>query len=278
MNAFTSLIKRYPLAAFFIMTFILTEPMTILANYIYDTTQSVPLVLPIAVLGACPLLSALVVSTVVGGKTGLLALLRKFTIWRVGLRWYLIALLLQPVLNLAAVYINVLLGAPSPPATAFGSLSALLGTFAIRLVNPFSGPMLEELGWRGFAQPRLQQRYSPLTANLILAVLVTLWHLPLIHRGEYSWIAIPATMGVTIIYGWVYNATEGSVLLTLIMHATEPLLWVNFTGTDDARAYGIRVAIYALTGVIVALSAGKNLGRKESTPLKADFENAAAPV
>jgi len=276
MNTIISLIKRYPTAAFFIITFILTEPMSILANYIYDTTQSVPLTLPIAILGACPLFSALVVSIVVGGKTGLLALLRKFTIWRVGLRWYVIALLLQPMLNLAAIYMNVLQGAPAPTAAAFGSLSALLSTFAIKLIDPFSGPMLEELGWRGFAQPRLQQRYSPLTANLILAVLVTLWHLPLIHRGEYSWIAIPATMAVTIIYGWVYNATGGSVLLTLMMHASETLLWVSFTGADDARAYGLRVAIYALTGVAVALLAGKNLGKKEAVKTDADFENAAA--
>jgi len=276
MNTITSLIKRYPTAAFFILTFILTEPMSVLANYILDTTQSVLLALPFAILGVGPLLSALIVSRVIGGKAGLLALLRKFTIWRVGLRWYIVALFLQPVLNLAAIYLNVLLGAPAPSASAFGSLSALLGTFVVKLINPFSGPMLEELGWRGFAQPRLQQRYSPLTANLILAVLVTLWHLPLIHRGEYSWIAIPATMGVTIIYGWVYNATGGSVLLTLMMHATETLLWVNTAGTNDVRAYGMRVAIYALTGAIVALLAGKNLGRKETTPIEADLENATA--
>jgi hypothetical protein len=88
MNTITSLIKRYPTAAFFILTFILTEPMSVLANYILDTTQSVLLALPFAILGVGPLLSALIVSRVIGGKAGLLALLRKFTIWRAGLRWY----------------------------------------------------------------------------------------------------------------------------------------------------------------------------------------------
>ena len=61
-----------------------------------------------------------------------------------------------------------------------------------------------------------------------------------------------------------------------MMHASETLLWVNTTGTNDVRAYGMRVAIYALTGVIVALLAGKNLGRKETTPMEADFESATA--
>jgi membrane protease YdiL (CAAX protease family) len=135
----------------------------------------------------------------------------------------------------------------------------------LRLVNPFDGPMLEELGWRGFAQPHLQQRYSPLTANLILAILVTLWHLRLIPSGDYAWIYIPATMAVTIIYGWVYNATGGSVLLTLIMHAAEPLIWINFTGADGIRAVVLRVLLYAVTAVIVVLLAGKSLGRKETT-------------
>ena len=124
----------------------------------------------------------------------------------------------------------------------------------------------------------MQERFSPLTANLILAALVTLWHLRLIPTGDYAWIYIPGTMAVTLIYGWVYNATGGSVLLTLIMHAVEPLIWVNFTGADDARAVGLRMAIYAVTAVIVVLLTGKNLGRKESTQTLINPENVAVPV
>jgi membrane protease YdiL (CAAX protease family) len=144
------------------------------------------------------------------------------------------------------------------------------------LVNPFDGPMLEELGWRGFAQPRLQERYSPLIANLILAFLVTLWHLRLIPSGDYTWIYIPATMAVTIFYGWVYNATGGSVLLTLIMHAVEPLINANFTGIYEARYVMLRVLIYAMTAVIVVLLIGKNLGQKETVSTQTEMEKVAA--
>jgi uncharacterized MnhB-related membrane protein len=81
------------------------------------------------------------------------ALLRSLTQWRVSLRWYLIALVLPSALSLFAVYLNVLLGAPAPTAAQVGSWSSLLFTFSLRLVNPFDGPVMAELGWRGYALP-----------------------------------------------------------------------------------------------------------------------------
>lgn len=276
MASIVSLTKQYPTPAFFILTFILSWGGTQITDAVWEATQSIPLALPLALLSAAPLSAALIVSAMIGGKAALVALLRKLTVWRVGWRWYVVALLLQPVLNLIAIYLNVLLGAPAPTFAAFGSWSALLGAFALRLVNPFDGPMLEELGWRGFAQPRLQERYSPLIANLILAFLVTLWHLRLIPSGDYAWIYIPATMAVTIFYGWVYNATGGSVLLTLIMHAVEPLINANFTGIYEARYVMLRVLIYAMTAVIVVLLIGKNLGQKETVSTQTEMEKVAA--
>lgn len=273
MNRITSLTKQYPIAAFFILTFILSWGLGAIVDVLFSITDSIILVLPIAILSAGPLVSALIVSAVIGGKAAVLALLRKFTIWRVGRRWYAVALCLLPALALAAIYLNVLLGAPAPTVAAFGTWSGMLGAFALRLVFPWDGPMLEELGWRGFAQTRMQKLYTPLTANLILALLVTLWHLQYIHSGDYAWIYMPATIASTILYGWVYNATGGSVLLTLIMHATEPLLWVSFTGADETRAMGIRVLIYVVTATIVVLLTGKNLGRKEAIPAQTDLEN-----
>lgn len=279
MNRIASLTRQYPLAAFFILTFILTYPVNWIANAILDATQSIPLALPFAILSAGPLLSALIVSALVGGKAAVATLLRKFTIWRVGLRWYVVALFLLPALHLAAIYLNVFLGAPAPAAAAFGTLSAMLGAFALRLVNPWDGPMLEELGWRGFALPRMHKRYaSPLTANLILGCLVTLWHLPLISSGSYAWIYIPGTMAVTILFGWVYNATGGSVLLTLIMHAVEPVLQVRFTGADETRFMGLLVLVYVVTAAVVILLAGKNLGRKVPAPSQAELESVVAPA
>jgi membrane protease YdiL (CAAX protease family) len=263
MKQITSFAKRHPTAAFFVLTFILSWGFGTLTDIIYEATHSIILTLPIALLSAGPLLAALVVSALLGGKTAVLALLRQFTVWRVELRWYLIALLLPLMIHLTAVYLNVLMGAPAPTAASFGTGSALLGAFALRLVNPWDGPMLEELGWRGFALPRLQQRYSPLTANLILGVLVVIWHFQYIPSGNYAWIYIPGTLAATLLFGWVYNATGGSVLLTLLMHVTDGLIWANFTGADGTRYRGLLVLVYVVTAVIVVFLTGKNLGQAE---------------
>jgi hypothetical protein len=107
MKTLRSLTRQYPTAIFFILTFISSYGLVPLANGIYESTQSVPLALPLALLSTGPLVSALIVSALIGGKAGVLALLRKFTVWRVSWRWYLIALLLQPALNLGAIYLNV---------------------------------------------------------------------------------------------------------------------------------------------------------------------------
>lgn len=278
MNRITSLTKQYPVAAFFILTFILSWGVGLLTDAVWEATQSVPLTLPFLILSFAPLSAVLIVSGLIGGKGAILALLRKLTIWRVGWRWYMVALFLLPALTLLTIYLNVLLGAPAPSITSFGSWSSLLGAFALRLVFPGDGPMLEELGWRGFAQPRLQKLYTPLTANLFLAFLVTLWHLQYIPTGDYAWVYMPATIASTILYGWVYNATGGSVLMTLVMHATEPLLWVSFNGADETRAMGIRVLIYVVTAVIVVLLTGKNLGRKATSPTQTEMENVIAPA
>jgi membrane protease YdiL (CAAX protease family) len=276
MNSVTSFTRKYPTAVFFILTYILSWGGNQITDTVWESTQSIPLALPLALLSAAPLSAVLIVSAMIGGRVAVLTLLRKLTVWKVGWRWYVVAFLLQPALNLGAIYLNVLLGAPAPTVAAFGSWSALLGAFALRLVNPFDGPMLEELGWRGFAQPRLQERFSPLIANLILAFLVTLWHLRLIPSGDYAWIYIPATIAVTILYAWVYNATGGSVLLTLIMHATEPMINVNFSGVHETQYVMLRVTIYAMTALIVVILTGKNLGQKETVSTQTEMENLAA--
>jgi membrane protease YdiL (CAAX protease family) len=278
MNKIISLVKQYPTAAFFGLTFILSWGFGAITDPVYEATNSIILTLPIALLSAGPLVSALIVSALIGGKAEVLALLRKFTVWRVGLRWYLIALLLPLIIHLAAVYLNVLMGAPAPTTASFGTWSALLGAFALRLVNPWDGPMLEELGWRGFALPRFQQGYTPLTANLILALLVTIWHLPLIASGNYAWIYMPGTIAATILFGWVYNATGGSVLLTLLMHVTDGLVRVNFSGADETRYMGLLVLVYVITAVIVVLLTGKNLGRKDTQAAQAELQPTAAAV
>jgi uncharacterized protein len=83
----------------------------------------------------------------------------------------------------------------------------------------------EELGWRGFALPRLQQRYGPVLGTIILGTLHGLWHLPAFFTkllGPFSFSAyagflVAAILG-TFAYTWIFNHTKGSVLLATLTH------------------------------------------------------------
>ena len=117
------------------------------------------------------------------GKTGVVGLLRRMVRWRVGLRWYAVALLLPVAISLAAAVFNVLLGAQAPSSVELGSWMGLFSTFFLLLLVPGIGGAWEEPGWRGYALPRLQVGRSTLFASLILGVLIVVWHLPLMLVG-----------------------------------------------------------------------------------------------
>jgi membrane protease YdiL (CAAX protease family) len=89
------------------------------------------------------------------------------------------------------------------------------------------GPLGEEPGWRGFALPRLQRVHGPLVGSLILGILWALWHVPLFWSGVWTPPTIPniimfilMTTALTIIMTWVFNNAKGSLLITMLMHAS----------------------------------------------------------
>jgi membrane protease YdiL (CAAX protease family) len=131
-------------------------------------------------------------------------------------------------------------------------VSTILLVFGTKLINPGDGPLGEEPGWRGFALPRLQSSLTPLVSILILGVLVTVWHVPLLFLEEGllrpSIIVgfLLGTMAVTFWYSWLFNHTSGSVLMTLIAHAAQGTITIGgfwSLGADFARAN-------LLTGVV----------------------------
>jgi hypothetical protein len=129
----------------------------------------------------------------------------------------------------------------------------VLLVFAVRLVNPFDGPIGEEPGWRGFAQPRLQSRRSPLIATLILGLLVVVWHVPLL-LPEYGLrpIDLVTTFGVTIFYAWLFNHAGGSVLITIVAHAAEGSIKIGQFHTSGAAEERANL-LYAVVWSAVAI-------------------------
>src|SRR3712207_1743868 len=115
---------------------------------------------------------------------------------------------------------------------------SLVLTYPVTFVLAFfiGGPLGEEIGWRGFALPRLQRPHGPLIGNLILGPLHVFWHLPLIWVPQWAtprdtildlvWYFLAAVFA-TFIYAWLFNNTRGSVLLVVLMHTSFDAFFVE---------------------------------------------------
>jgi uncharacterized protein len=143
----------------------------------------------------------------------------------VGWYWYAVAIGVSLAVFVITVALNVALGAGALSLDQFSPWYAVVVVFAARLINPLEGPMGEEPGRRGFAQPRLQADRSPLLATLILALLVAVWHAPLLlPQFGLRPIELLTTYAITLWYAWLFNRTGGSVLMTLVAHSTQGII------------------------------------------------------
>ena len=179
-----------------------------------------------------PLYAALIVTAITGGKPGVVALLREVHHLAGGLGM-VCGCPAHGAGDLRDARLSEHGLRRAEPHGGFDRfVPTMLMMFAIRLVNPLDGPMQEELGWRGFALPRLQERHSPLVASAILGVLVVIWHVPLVLLGMLPAYALFATFAFTIVFGWLFNNTKGSVLMTLIAHAADGLVITGNLGLN----------------------------------------------
>jgi membrane protease YdiL (CAAX protease family) len=173
---------------------------------------------------AGPALASLAVTAVTSGKAGVGLLLRRCVQWRVGIGWYLIAIF--GFIPIWLVDISVFYGVNSPLAL-LAQWTLLFTVFLPQAVlNILVGNFAEELGWRGFALPRLQQRYGPVLGTVILGTLHCLWHLPIFFTALLGLFSLPGYAGFLIVaiattffYTWVFNHTKGSVLIATLTHA-----------------------------------------------------------
>ncbi len=179
------------------------------------------------VLGASVL--ALFLSGIRSPRQGVRDFLRSLDQGRRPLRWYwcLLAIGLYPVIVLVGNTLWAAFGLTLPVPQASGpwywlAVDAILFFFYVMV----GGGGLEEPGWRGFALPRLQQRFSPLPASLVLAVIWAFWHWPLFWLGYseggplavflYALGAVPLAILLTA----AYNLSAGSLPVVILMHTS----------------------------------------------------------
>ncbi len=259
-----SFVRRHPLLAFFVLTYLFTWSLVPFGSF----------------LPAGPLLASVVVIALSEGRPGLRRWWSRLIRWRVSWVWYLVAIGVPLAVHALTIASNVALGAGRPVLDQLSPVSGVLLVFAVRLVNPLDGPAGEEPGWRGYAQPGLQQRWTPFRSTLVLALLVSLWHLPLWLLPAFG--ATPSdiisgsvgSFAVTFWYAWLLNRTGGSVLLTLVAHAVEGSLQVSqYWPTAPARTALIYTAVWCLVAAVLVL-ADRNLW----WPPRADASGSGAQV
>ena len=244
--------------------------------------------LPNPIVGFGPFLAALVVLAITSGKTGVVGLVRRMVRWRVAPVWYAVALLVPVAITLGATVLNVLLGAQAPSSTELGGWTSLFSTFFILLLIPGLGGTWEEPGWRGYALPRLQVGRSALFASLFLWVGVAVWHLPLMIVGEIPWSEIVFLLGFVIIFNWVFNNANGSVLILMLMHAMNntfsgSFIGPMFSGADSVRFAWLYAALWCVVAIVVVVVYGpQHLSRKhhkqEGAPVQPEVATASPRV
>ena len=263
MNPFTLFIKRYPQVVFWGIAW----SASFLGFSMRSRTQS-DLWFFVALYGT--FLGGALITAIADGRVGLKTYFSRIVRWRVGIKWYIIALLIPLILRLVAFGLNIATGAeinknPLLPSWSDAVIGYLLTFFIIGVG--------EEPSFRGFVLPRLLAKHSSLTASLILGVLHAIWHIPLFLSGDDA--AISTTLiviGSAVLYTWLFNRTNGSVLLAMFMH-TSIDLWPDVFNPffSAAGAYSMNnwlAAAFLVSAILVIILTGKELGRKPEVAMK----------
>jgi membrane protease YdiL (CAAX protease family) len=203
---------------------------------------------------------------------------RFFQVSRISPSWWLVILALFPTMAAVGNRIDSALGG-NPPAFNTETLTSPAGFFGFLLLMIVGGPLAEELGWRGFALDPLQKGRSALSASLILGVVWALWHLPLFLMEGTSqgalgfgsvvfWLWHIQVVALSVIYTWVYNHTERSVLSAFLLHfmgnSTFSLL-ADIGGALPLQTEVISTLLHvALAAVIVLVWGPRTLTRARS--------------
>ena len=261
-----AIIRRYPVVTYFALTFLIswTGALAVAAPHLIRH-QPLPqmtgiLMFPVMLLG--PSLAGIVLTRIVDGKSGLRVLFsRIFRAWVLP-RWY-VALLLPPALVLTVLVVLQRFVSPvyAPNLFFTGILFGIPAGF------------LEEIGWMGYAFPKMRSESNGLAPSILLGLLWALWHLPVINylgtavpHGAYwlpFFLAFSLAMtAMRVLIAWIYTNTN-SVLLAQLMHVSSTGSLVIFSAACVTAAQ--EAMWYALYGTVLWIAVGivvKTFGRR----------------
>jgi len=261
-------LRRHSLLAFFALTFGIDSARPYLVSSLPSLRHAPPYILAIVIalilIMFCggPTLSSITLTGILGGKSGLRQLIRSAFNQDVDARWFITALFLPAaVVWLPIMAINALLGGPVPPI--FNPPGGVLSWWELVLL--LYGVFIalawtEEIGWRGFALPRLQADRSALSSSIILGVIWGIWHLPDRLSSQdfscsYFVLFVIWTIALSILFTWLYNNTKGNLRISIIFHAA-----INTTLScmpiDRIEFFTLTVALMWVVAIIVVITFG----------------------
>lgn len=220
--------------------------------------------------GLGPAIGAVVVTRVTDGSQSTRGLLRRLLRWRVGWRWYGVAVLLPSIVVTSTIIIDTLVrGVTTPiPGPEFGLLLVGLIVYSSIIAGG-----LEEIGWRGFALPRVQSSFDALTASLAIGVVWALWHAPLFVVPGLWHADLPVLpffvqgIALAVIFTWLYNSTRGSLLLVVLFHGSVnawlSTVWLLREDIDPVTIWMMAILVCLIAVGVVAVYGTEHLSRNE---------------
>jgi hypothetical protein len=274
-------IKRYPVVTFYALVFAISWGGILILvgpGRIPGTTEEVERLFPFALVVqfAGPSIAGILMTGLVSGRAGLRELVSRLLRWRLGARWYAAALLPGPLLVAAVLFALSLFSPVFLPGivTTDDRVVLLLFGLAWGLVG---GGLLEELGWTGFAVPRLRLRYGALATGLIVGLLWGAWHFliafwassalageqsPAIFVAGFLAFYVVALPAYRVLMVCVYDRTA-SLLVAMLMHAFLSASTLILQPQTTAGHLTWNLVLAAALWVIVAAVAVANRGQLE---------------
>ena len=235
-------VQRHQLTTFFALAFAFTWA---LLPYARDSIA----ISLLALTG--PAVSALV-TAVLSGRSELRDLGGRVAAWRVPVLWYAVALLLPPAVTLLRTLIENSTGVVGPFE---------LQPIAVLSLVVFVLVAGEEIGWRGFALPRLQERHGPWVASAILGLVWSLWHFPLFFMpsmpqyGTPFLSYMPYLIALSVIMTVLAGFTRGSVIIATVFHGSVNTIgFVNDGANAMQRGWSNAISYGIVAVVLVALT------------------------
>lgn len=266
---------------FVLLTFILTWTFWFPVVLYSQGVIELPLPIIWLVLGSFgPTVAAFLLTLKNEGKKAVMALLKKGFDFRIGGVWYFIIFLLIPLLVIAAIFVDVVLGGQMPETILQVSpwliVPMFIGLFFV------GGSFNEEFGWRGYLLVKLQQKNTALVASLMIGVIWAIWHLPMFYIDVDGfgqkfipfWLYFISTVSLSIIFTWLHNNTKGSLFTALLFHTAANMSFNLFPvfSIDNGAGYQI-YGYYTILSVIFSIILIFVFGAEKLVRAKKDEKN-----